>query len=126
MSLNIDLKFMRKEKILTGFLMFSFMMVLLSQVASAQWFTEPPTATAVTDTMAVEDLMDTIRNIVFGVCMFIAIILLIWAGVGFMTASGDPEKVTAARGKLIYGLIGVAVAFAAAGLIMLVRNFLGA
>jgi len=119
---------MRQEKILTGLSIGFFMMVLLGQAVSADntWFTEPPTAAVVTDTRAVEDLMDTIRDIVFGVCMFVAIILLIWAGVGFMTASGDPEKVAVARAKLMYGLIGVAVAFAAAGLIMLVRNFLGA
>ncbi|MDD3734943.1 MAG: TrbC/VirB2 family protein [Candidatus Pacebacteria bacterium] len=117
---------MRKEKILVCVLMFSLMTILLGQVASAQWFTTPPVATNVKNTTNVQKLMNNIRNIVFGVCMFIAIVMLIWAGVGFMTASGDPNKIASARSKLMYGLIGVAVAVAAAGLIQLVKNLLGA
>ncbi len=117
---------MRKEKILVCVLIFCLMTILLGSVASAQWFSPPPTAKKVTNTTQVQSLMNDIRNIIFGVCMFIAIVFLIWAGVGFMTASGEPEKIASARSKLMYGLIGVAVAFAAVGLIQLVKSFLGA
>lgn len=42
-----------------------------------------------------------------------AVIVIIIAGIRFMTSSGDPQKVSSARNAIIYAAVGVAVASAA-------------
>jgi hypothetical protein len=54
--------------------------------------------------------------------MVVAVIYIIMAAFNFVTAAGDPEKVTKARNFVLYALIGVLVAFAAKGLINLISK----
>ena len=51
--------------------------------------------------------------------------MLVWGGFEFVTSGGSPEGVTAARNKIIYGLIGVAVALLSRGLVSVLRSILG-
>ncbi len=67
-----------------------------------------------------------IRNVIWGVAWFLAVIFIIYSGIMFITASGQPEKITKARNALIWALVGIAVAVIARGVIYLVQNLLGA
>lgn len=71
-------------------------------------------------------LISDILPIVFTVAGFITVIFIIISGIQFITSSGNPEAANAAKGRLIYALIGFAViilAFAALQIISAI--FLG-
>lgn len=69
-------------------------------------------------------LIENIGNWAFTILLVVAVIFLIIAGFWFVTASGDPEKVTKARGMLINALIGIAIALLAKGLIAVIISIL--
>jgi len=64
-----------------------------------------------------------VRNVIFGIGMFLGVIYLIYAGILFITSAGEPEKINRARTALTWGLVGIMVAVVATGLIELIRNF---
>jgi hypothetical protein len=53
---------------------------------------------------------------------FAAIISIIVAGVSYITASGNPEKAASARRRIYNSLIGLAIAFVAAGVVAFIGN----
>lgn len=67
-----------------------------------------------------------VMNWLFTILLIIAAIFIIVAAYFFVTASGDPDKTKRARDFVLYALIGVLVAFAARGLVELVRIISGA
>lgn len=70
------------------------------------------------------DLLETIGDWIFVIVLIIAVIFLIFAGYVFITGAGAPEKITKARNMLVWGLVGVAVAILAKGLITLVEQLI--
>ncbi len=56
------------------------------------------------------DIITNIFNFVWYIFSGFAVIMFIVAGFLFLTAQGNPEKVSLARKMLIYGGVGVAVA----------------
>lgn len=96
-------------------------LLLAPIVGLAVAVTGPQTRTAEA-TLAV---LDTIVNYVFGIFIVIAVLCFVLAGFTFVTAAGDPEKVSKARNYLLYGLIGVLVALLSRGLVNLVSKISG-
>jgi len=56
----------------------------------------------------------------------IGVIVIVYAGVKFLMAKGDPAKINEAKQILWYAIIGLAIVFAASGLVSLVRNIISA
>ena len=77
---------------------------------------------APTDVMGV---LTKIGNWLFAILLVVAVIYIILAAFDFVTAGGDPEKVKTARNNVLYAMIGIAVAFLAKGLVVLVRMIVG-
>ncbi|MDP2632106.1 MAG: hypothetical protein Q8P25_00080 [Candidatus Curtissbacteria bacterium] len=74
----------------------------------------------------VGNLITEILPIILGVGGMLTVIFIIISGIQFITSSGNPEAANAAKGRLIYALIGFAVivlAFAALQIISAI--FLG-
>lgn len=69
--------------------------------------------------------LDDITNWLFAILLIVAVIYLIIAGYFFITAMGDPDKVSKARMMVLWSMVGVLVAVAAKGLVMLVRRMVG-
>lgn len=70
------------------------------------------------------DIIDNIITaswVIFGV---IAVICFVIAGVLFLTAQGEPEKVKLARAAFIWGVVGVAVGIIAYSIISIVSSFI--
>lgn len=65
-----------------------------------------------------------IGNWVFAIFLAISLIYIVLAAFQFVTGGGDPVQVSAARQKLIYAAIGIAVALLAAGFDDILRNIL--
>ena len=59
------------------------------------------------------DLMETVVDWMFVILLIMAAIWIIWGAFMFLTSGGSPEKLNTARNKLIWALVGVAVAFGA-------------
>lgn len=65
-------------------------------------------------------------NWFFSFIMIIAVFAILYAGLRFMTAGGQPEGVASARRYFAYALVGIVVAFLARGLVLTTSDFLGA
>lgn len=120
------------KKVISGVvlsLMF-FMFFAAPALVQADSFSSPnlqaPTATQVESLTSLMELVETIVNWITIFVLAIAVLMLIIAGFMWMTAGGSQDKVDTARRMLIYSLIGIAIVVAAQGLVMLIKNVLGA
>lgn len=52
----------------------------------------------------------------------VAVVVVVMAGVAYITAQGDPQKAAGARRRIYQGLIGLAIVFIAAGLVAYIGN----
>lgn len=101
----------------------AFLAVALPLIAMAQIQTIPETNL---DINAVYRKFVEIMNWIFTFAIVLAVILIMWGGISYMTAGGDDTKIGAAKKRVLYGLMGIAIVIAAWGLIYLVSRFLGA
>jgi FtsH-binding integral membrane protein len=72
----------------------------------------------------IKDIFSAILTPVWEVTFAVAVIMVISSGIMFMTANGEPNKITQARQALIWAIIGLAVATLAFSL-QTVVGFLG-
>mgnify|MGYP006279219961 CR=1 FL=1 len=85
----------------------AFVMVLTPMLALAAYTGPEAGPTTLND---ITGIIDTVVNWFSVIVFLLAIFFLLWAGLSWMTAGGDESKTSAARNRLIYGLIGIAVA----------------
>lgn len=64
------------------------------------------------------DLINTLIPFIIGIAVFIFIVGLI----RYVNAGGDPDKITAARNTIIWGLIIIFVMFSAVGIVNILNN----
>jgi len=76
--------------------------------------------TNVTSISAVITVINTLANWVFAILLALAVIMLLLAAFNWLTSGGNEEKVGSARKMLIWALVGIAVALAAKGLVLIV------
>jgi hypothetical protein len=81
--------------------------------------------TAVTNT---EGLIDLILGLVNWVAWFVALVAVLfglYAGILFITAGGDDEKLTKAKNILLYSIVGIVVAILAFSIVAISRSIAG-
>ncbi|MFZ5559215.1 MAG: pilin [Patescibacteria group bacterium] len=103
------------SKILPVFLIFCFLALPL--IVSAQW-------EQTTVGIFVCGLLRLIRNIVGAIGFAIAVIMLIWGAIKYMTAGGDPEKAKAGRQLMLNAVIGIVILLAVMFIITLVAGII--
>jgi hypothetical protein len=69
-------------------------------------------------------LIDTIATWLLGIGSVIAVIIVLWAALLFMTSGGSQTKVTQAKQTLLYAVIGLTVLLLAKGVTLVIQNFL--
>ena len=69
---------------------------------------------------SVVDAAQSVLNIVIPFLMTLAVAVFVWGVIMYISAGGDAEKEKTARGRIIYGLIGLFVLVAFWGLIAIV------
>ena len=74
---------------------------------------------------AVLETIDAITDWIFAILMLVAVIFLVLAAFQFVTGGGEPQKVNEARQKLLYAVIGIALALAANGVDNVLGNIIG-
>jgi len=114
------------KKLLFFGLLFLLLGIVMGDTAFAQATAPQTIPTTVTSARGFLDLLNNIVDWIFVVVMIGAVIFIVLAGWQFITGGGDPQAVTAARNKLLYGAIGVIVAVMARGLVAAIRNLVGA
>ncbi|HUW71958.1 MAG TPA: hypothetical protein VMV66_02110 [Candidatus Humimicrobiaceae bacterium] len=62
------------------------------------------------------DMIAQIANYLFWILLAISIVVIVYAGILFVTASGSAEQVEKARGIILYAIVGIIVAFLAYGI----------
>jgi len=70
-------------------------------------------------------MLKNIINFIFTIAVILAPILLVIAGVIFMTAAGDPGKVKTARSMMLWTIVGFGVILISKGLVSVLKNILG-
>ena len=70
-------------------------------------------------------LATKVVTILMGISGSIAIILIIIAGIKFVTSGGDPKKLAAAQATITYAIIGIAVTVLAFIILQALQTFLG-
>ena len=64
--------------------------------------------------------------VILTIAGFIAVIFIVISGIQFITSSGNPEAANAARGRLIYALIGFGIIVLAFAILQIINTiFLG-
>src|SRR6185369_5482432 len=71
----------------------------------------------------VDTLIALVVGIVWKVLVAIAVILLVYSGISFVLAQGDPAKIATARQFLLWGVVGVAVAVLAFSIPFVLKSF---
>lgn len=70
------------------------------------------------------DRVETVGDWIFIALIIVAVIFIVLGALGFITSAGDAKKADVSKSKIVYALIGIALAFLAKGLIRLVLGFL--
>lgn len=73
----------------------------------------------------VEGVIQRVGGFLFWIGISVAVIVILIAGINFITSEGEPEKVNKAQRMILYAVIGIAIMILANGIISLVRNTLG-
>ena len=69
-------------------------------------------------------LLNKIKIVIAAIGFGIAVIMLIWGGITYMTAGGNDEKTGAGRKFIINAIIGIAIIFAATFILNIVEGLL--
>ena len=71
--------------------------------------------------LTLDSLISSVKNATWKVFGLVAVICFVIAGVLFLTAAGDPEKLASARGAFLWGIAGVIVGILAFSIISFVE-----
>ncbi len=71
-----------------------------------------------------QTIINRVGSLLFIISIPIAVIMILWSGLEFITAGGDPKKITTARNRIKYTLIGMAVIILATSAVALIQYLL--
>jgi len=71
---------------------------------------------------SLQQMITYIQNAMWIIFMGIAVIMFVVAGILFLTAGGQPEKVASARSAFIWGIAGVVVGILAYSIVAIVSS----
>ena len=83
---------------------------------------DPPPVQSLSDLVTI---MNKVGEYIFAIVFALAIIFILVSAFQFLTAAGNPERITSARQTLIYALVAVGIAAVAWGLPRLITTLLG-
>lgn len=72
----------------------------------------PPVTGGAVTLAEIESRIEQIARFLIVVGVVLAVIFIIWGGIAYMFAGGDETKSTAAKGRIMNGIIGAAVVLA--------------
>jgi len=110
-----------KKSLLLLTLIFVFLPLFYGQAQPPPGsFPNPITATSFTG------LAEKIITWIINIGISVAVIMIIYSALLFMTSAGNEEKVSKARKALTWSIIGLAILISSRAFIVLIKNILGA
>lgn len=88
----------------------------------------PPSTTCICNPLQAKGLFDVITpilNFLFNIALVLAPLMIVVAGILFVTATGDPAKISRAKQMLIWTGVGFGIILLAKGLIAVLRAIIG-
>ncbi len=85
----------------------------------------PQPAPAPTDVILVDNIINSIVGFIWPIFGAFAILMFIIAGFTYLTAHGEPSKISLANKSVIWGIVGLAVAMLSTAIPWIVLNILG-
>ena len=79
----------------------------------------------ITTVEGIFDVIGKVTNYFFTALIVLAVIFIILAGFTFLTASGDPVKLSKAKNQLLWALVAVAIGALSRGLVEIVKGLMG-
>lgn len=79
----------------------------------------------ITGTADIIRALNNVKNLIWAIILVIVVIMFVWAGITFVTAEGNPNRIEQARNRVLYGIIGIIIALIAGGLITLINQIMG-
>jgi len=70
-------------------------------------------------------VLGTVAAWLFTILMALAVVMVVYAAFLYLTAAGNPERITSAKKTLIYAIVAIVVALVAGGIPVLILNLLG-
>jgi len=70
-------------------------------------------------------LLDNIITGVAGVVASLATIMIIIAGILYLTSAGSPERINTAKKALIYAIVGIVIALSAGAIAIVIKTAIG-
>lgn len=77
-------------------------------------------------TNSIIELIARILRFVYAIAIPLAVIMIIYSGILFLTAGGKEAQVTKARKTIIWVIVGIAIILIGRGIITLIKDILGA
>ena len=69
-----------------------------------------------------QGLIDDIARVVFGILGSIAVLIIVLAGLKYITSKGDPQEMAQAKNALVYALVGLAIVILSYSIVAFVIN----
>ncbi|MBI4138407.1 MAG: hypothetical protein HY482_02350 [Candidatus Wildermuthbacteria bacterium] len=94
----------------------------------AQGVCQNPDSIAICNPLRAPGFTDIIKNIltiIFNLALVITPVIIVVAGVMFLTAAGDPAKISKAKQMLLWTAVGLVVILSARGVALIVRAIIG-
>jgi len=94
-----------------------------------KWYAYLPTTQCTPSVSSLNDIWLIVAAIIedlLRVAGIVAVFMVIFGGISFITSQGNPEKAAEARNTITYALIGLLIAVSAAVIITFVAKSLGA
>jgi len=71
-----------------------------------------------------DTILTSIKSAIWQIFAVFVVVMFVIAGIAFMTAQGDPEKLKTARSAFIWGVVGIAVAIIGYSIVAIVQSAL--
>jgi len=75
-------------------------------------------------TIPIARVMRRLGDVLFYILVLLAFVFVLWGGINFVTASGDPNKIETAKKMVIFSLIGIVIGAVAFGIVNLIYSYL--
>lgn len=117
-------------KIARFFVIFAFIAIVLGYPAITFGQTPTPAQannfTLINPVYApdIPTLLNNIATFLLGIVLALGVIVIIWAGLLYVTAGGEEEKIKKAKQAIIWAIVGVTLALLAKGLVMVIQDVL--
>ena len=75
-------------------------------------------------TIQIGTLFKRLADVLFTLLIFLSVIFVIFGGITFVTAGGDPNRIETAKKMVIYSIVGIIIGATAFGLTNLIYSYL--